>query len=56
MRCEDCLDDLASSHFLVLEPEIVGDDPDDPSSVIYDEKRLCHDCAGWYREVMEVTE
>ena len=49
MRCEDCLDDLPSSHFVVLDDK--DDDPDD-----IDEKRVCADCAGWYENSMEVTE
>lgn len=49
MRCEDCLDDLPSVHFVVLDF-----DADDHGEI--EEKRVCHDCKGWYVNVMEVTE
>ena len=52
MRCDDCLDDLPSRHFVVVDP----DDVADAGAVEWDEKRLCADCAGWYSNAMEVTE
>lgn len=46
MRCEDCLDDLPSVHFVV--PDI-NDDGSDGACVDYgNDKHVCHDCAGWY--------
>ena len=56
MRCDDCLDDLPSVHFLVLEPELIDYDEDGKPMYELDERRLCHDCAGWYRDAVEVTE
>jgi hypothetical protein len=56
MRCEDCLDDLPPAHFVVVECEQVGADPDDPESFVYDDKHVCAACVGWYRDAVEVSE
>lgn len=46
MRCEDCLDDLPPTHFVVV----------DASDDYADEKHLCKGCAGWYADAREVTD
>lgn len=50
MRCEDCLDDLPSRHFIVFE----FDELSDPEFPEYDEKHIYADCVGWYRDATEV--
>ncbi len=54
MRCEDCLDDLPSRHFVV--PDVEEEDAGCGLSGYPNEKHVCADCAGWYGgEATEVT-
>lgn len=63
MRCDDCMDSLGDycRVFVVLKktrdlpPDVDPTEARQLEGLCYDQVFICADCAGWYRDAIEVT-